>query len=110
MNRPFVQDLIRRHDGLKPKPYKDSVDKLTIGYGRNLDSNGISVEEAEFLLDNDINRVFNSLTSNIPSFGSLDNVRQAVLMDMGYNLGIHGLLGFAKMLAAVARLDFEAAA
>ena len=110
MNRTFVQDLIRRHDGLKLKPYKDSVGKLTIGYGRNLDDRGINLDEAEFLLDNDINAVFSGLTSKIPSFGSLDNVRQAVLMDMGYNLGLLGLLGFTKMLAAVEKRDFETAA
>ncbi len=42
-------DLIKRHEGLSLKPYMDSRGFLTIGYGRNLDANGISKSEAEYL-------------------------------------------------------------
>ena len=46
--------LIAKHEGLRLKPYKDSVGKLTIGYGRNLDDVGISQEEAEILFSADV--------------------------------------------------------
>jgi lysozyme len=52
-------DLLKKHEGLRLKPYRCSADKLTIGYGRNLDDVGISEEEAEMLLLNDL------LTANI---------------------------------------------
>ena len=49
--------MLKRHEGLRLKPYQDTIGKLTIGYGRNLDDRGISKEEAEYLLRNDISRV-----------------------------------------------------
>ena len=44
-------DLIKKHEGLRLFPYKCSVGKLTIGYGRNIEDTGISKEEAETLLN-----------------------------------------------------------
>src|SRR5258705_517810 len=103
--------MLRRHEGLRLQFYVDTVGKPTIGYGRNLDGGaGIDVFEAEFLMDNDINRVFASCTKNIPGFIALDNIRQAVLVDMGYNMGMPSLLLFKRMIAAIKRKDFEAAA
>lgn len=49
-----LKDMLIRHEGLKLKPYRDTVGKLTIGAGRNLNDLGISEREAMFLLDNDI--------------------------------------------------------
>ena len=45
-------EQLKRHEGLKLKPYKCTADKLTIGVGRNLEDVGISEEEAEMLLQN----------------------------------------------------------
>ena len=45
---------LRRHEGLRLDPYKCSEGYLTIGYGRNIETNGISEAEAEFMLMNDL--------------------------------------------------------
>jgi lysozyme len=49
-----VYDVLKRDEGLRLKPYQDTVGKWTIGYGRNLDDRGISKYEAEAMLRNDV--------------------------------------------------------
>ena len=100
-----VQALIRLHEGLRLKPYRDTVGKLTIGYGRNLDDRGITKDEAEQLLRNDITRVTSELATALPWFLDLDPIRRAVLIDMAFNLGAAGLLKFALTLRAVEHAD-----
>lgn len=110
MNRLKLKVLLLRHEGKRSKPYNDTAGKLTIGVGRNLTDEGLSDDEITLLLDNDINRVFQELPSIVPSFGSLDETRQHVLMDMCFNLGAPRLLKFVSMLAAIEKRDFGAAA
>lgn len=91
------------------KAYKCTADKTTIGVGRNLDDVGITEEEAEYLLQNDIDRVVLALRRELPWIDELDEVRQRVLYDMAFNLGISGLLQFKKTLKAVKDGDYERA-
>lgn len=90
-------------------PYKDTRGILTVGYGRNLESVGLSEKEASFLLDNDIRSVERSLL-NMPVFLQLDSMRKSILLDMAFNLGAKGLFGFKKMFEALAKKDYEQAA
>ena len=103
------QQLIIDED-LKLKPYRDSVGKLTIGVGRNLDDVGLTREEALQLLDNDIQRAYSELTNALPWTQKLDDARQNVLLNMTFNLGIGRLLGFKKTLEFVRLGEFEEAA
>lgn len=105
-----LQNLLARHEGLRLTPYQDTVGKWTIGYGRNLDDKGITESEAEFLMTNDIIEVSEELDRRIDFWNSLDLVRKAALTDMAFNLGIRGLLGFKKMLAAMRVADWQEAA
>lgn len=102
--------LIQRHEGLRLKPYRDTVGKLTIGYGRNLIDRGITQAEAECLLRNDLRDVTAGLDRVLPWWRGLDVVRRAVLVDMGFNLGVGGLAKFTNTLAAVQARDWEGAA
>src|SRR5438093_1522067 len=101
MNRTVLKTMLVKHEGLRLKPYADTAGKLTIGVGRNLTDAGITDCEARLLLDNDINEAVRLCTSRIGCFGSLDDTRQHVLLDMCFNLGVGGLMKFTKMLAAV---------
>ena len=103
-------DRIIKDEGLRLKPYRDSVGKLTIGIGRNLDDVGISEQEARFMLENDIGNVYVALDRQLSWWRKLDGVRQGVLVNMCFNLGINGLLGFKKTLAAIQFGDYESAA
>ena len=90
-------------------PYFDSVSKITIGVGRNLSDNGISEAEAMSLLANDIAIAVNSLQTTFPWTSGLDDVRKAALVNMTFNLGIGGLAGFRKFLAAMQAGDWTTA-
>lgn len=97
-------------EGFRSKPYRCSAGKLTIGYGRNLEDRGITKEEADYLLRNDIAAVTKELQDLIASWYQLTPPRQAVLINMGINMGVGGLLKFRKMLAALDRHDYKTAA
>lgn len=101
--------MIKKHEGFKSKPYKDTVGKLTIGYGRNLDDVGISEVEAGYLMVSDISRVMTELSNNLSFWKALDLTRQDVLIDMCYNIGFNKLLEFKKMIAALEAGDYTKA-
>lgn len=94
-------DQLIRHEGLRLKPYKDTMGKLTIGVGRNLDDVGISEQEAKMLLLNDIERAKSDCMKNLPFFSKLSETRQNVLINMCFNMGIGGLLKFKNTLKAI---------
>ena len=104
-----IEDQLIMHEGLRLKPYRCPAGYLTIGVGRNLETKGISENEALFLLRNDIAEVTAQL-ERFDWFRALGPVRRKVLIDMCFNLGMAGLLGFQKMIEALKRADYEAAA
>lgn len=101
-----LREQLQRDEGLMLFPYRDSRGLLTIGYGRCIEKVGISKEEAEFLLENDIATARRAVLAHIPMASALDEVRFGVLVQMAFNLGIMGLLQFHRMLAALAREDW----
>lgn len=109
----IVQRLVL-HEGCRLQPYRCSEGYLTIGVGRNLETNPLTAEEqkvcgdwehgitknaAFFLLRNDIKRVKQECIDNIPFWKQLDDERKYALLDMAFQLGIKGLLKFKKMLS-----------
>ena len=103
-------EQIKRHEGLVLHAYKDSLGYLTIGYGRLIDKSkggGISEAEAEYLLQNDVSIVLAALHRNIPFFDRLCIPRQAVLMNMAFQLGIAGLMKFKSTLSFIEAGDYE---
>lgn len=101
---------LRADEGVKDRPYRDSVGKLTIGVGRNLDDIGLSQDEISYLLENDIRRAELAAKDLFPTFDQLSDNRKAVLVSMAFNVGKQGLSGFAKLRAAIAAGDFTQAA
>lgn len=98
---------LRLHEGERLKPYRCTAGKLTIGVGRNLEDRGISTAESAVLLANDIDAHWRELVRALPWVENLDEVRQRVLLDMAFNLGIAGLLGFKNTLATIKAGDFQ---
>ena len=105
-----LEDQLIDHEGLELKPYQCTADKLTIGVGRNIEDRGITEDEARYLLKNDIKIVEDELLEKKPVVAGLDDVRQRVLVDMGFNLGIPTLLKFQNMWDAIEDEDYEEAA
>jgi lysozyme len=105
-NMTSLEDQLIDHEGLELSLYKCTGDKWTIGVGRNLDDRGITEDEARYLLKNDIAIVEEELLRNKPSVVDLDGVRQRILVDMGFNLGIPTLLKFQNMWTAIEDEDW----
>jgi lysozyme len=105
-----LREQLILHEGIRLEPYRDTAGKLTIGVGRNLTDRGISREEAEHLLDNDIREHSDQLFQALPWIASLDEIRQRVLLDMAFNMGVPGLLKFRNTLRAVKEGRYKDAA
>ena len=100
---------LRKHEGVEHKPYTDTVGKLTIGVGRNLDDRGLSDHEIDFLLQNDIQLVEEELDQWWSHWRSLNQTRQLVVADMMFNMGRPRLSQFKMFLAALQAGDYEMA-
>jgi lysozyme len=107
---PSILDQLRLHEGVRYKPYRDTVGKLTIGVGRNLEDVGLNLAEVEILLNNDITRADVQCFEAFPFYAQLSEVRQKVLLDMCFNLGIAGLKKFKRTLGYVAAGEYDKAA
>jgi lysozyme len=102
-------EMLKRHEGLRLKPYLCTSDQLSIGYGRNIESMGISQKEAEVMLVSDIERCYDELEV-FEWFVTLDTVRQEAMVDLLFNLGLPRLLGFKKMIRHLSNKEYSQAA
>lgn len=110
MNIDLMKFELRRDEGVRLKPYRDTVGKLTLGVGRNLDDVGITSEEADYLLENDIGRAAADLDRNLPWWRGLSEARQRAILNMAFNLGLPRLLGFGNMIHALHSGEYDRAA
>lgn len=108
MDRQQLIDDLITDEGVRLRPYVDTLGKVSIGVGRNLTDVGLTSAEVLYLLDNDIDRVLADLVT-FPWFAQLDSVRQGVLANLRFNLGPLGFRAFRQMLLAVANGDFQRA-
>ena len=126
----FIEKLIKS-EGLVLNVYKDTLGIDTIGIGRNLEDRGISQQElddldiptinhiyeygiteadAVYLATNDVQIVEEELVRAHPCVDRLDSVRQLIVMDMAFNMGVPRLCKFKKMWNAIHEEDFATAA
>jgi len=126
----FIKKLIQ-HEGLRLEVYQDTLGIDTIGIGRNLEDRGITEQElsdlsipniehvyengitevdAVYLATNDVEIVETELVRAHPCVDKLDSVRQLILMDMAFNMGVPRLCKFKNMWAAIHEEDFITAA
>ena len=114
--------LIAGAEGFRSRAYDDATGEpvvpgytmkghVTIGYGRALDVEGVTVAEAVMLRDNSVAAAIADARSILgpARWSTLDIYRQAALVDMAYELGRGGLGGFHALIAAIMRSDWPAA-
>lgn len=101
-------DLIRDED-VRTFPYKDTLNVLTIGVGRNLTDVGITHDEAIMMLDNDIRRVEDELDKELSWWRSQPQKVQRGLANMCFQLGLSGLKTFHMALGFLNKNDYAAA-
>lgn len=98
-------EQIKFDEGFRGKPYLDTVGKTTIGYGRNLDDNPLTKEEAGYLLKNDLKKVSYECCK-LPYFSELTIPRRAVIINMVFNLGMTRFKKFKKTNKALADKNY----
>ena len=103
-------ETLRRHEGVKNTLYKCTSDKWTIGVGRNLEDVGLSEEDIDMLLLNDIKRTKELMDDYIPWHNDLDEVRQEALINFVFNVGIGTTMKFKNAMAALEAHDYDTAA
>ena len=112
-DREALAQSLRVNEGFRAQVYKDSLGLWTIGYGRLVDpsrpGSGISKDEAEVLLQNDIAKKVAEVRAALPWVADLSDARQRVLYEMAFQLGTAGLLGFKNTLAAIKAGNWQAA-
>ncbi len=112
--------MITRDEGLNLCLYDDATGRAitrgstvlghpTIGYGTNLDE-PITEKIAAYLAEYRIKRIVDQLSTHTFFVGLISPIRQAVIIDMAYNLGVSGLLDFHKMIAAISKNYYTIAA
>ena len=151
---PSVMLLIRGDEGVRRTPYLDTADNPTIGIGRNLKGNGISIaeyekirgtddfrrvfayaevrnrrihvltledakrlfpdpltdEHIETLFQDDLAAIKKDAMSIFPEFSEISTSRQAVILDLLFNLGNSHFRQFEHFIASVKAHEWKRAA
>ncbi|MEM5424714.1 glycoside hydrolase family protein [Paraburkholderia ferrariae] len=109
---------LRRDEGVYNVIYYDSLGIPTTGVGHNLQASPLPVgwtypltdAQVTQLENYDINIALNELNLHLPWWSAMDEVRQRVIANMCFQLGINRLLGFHNTLASMQAGDYAAAA
>jgi lysozyme len=98
-----LSDQLRVHEGVRKHVYLCSAGYETIGVGRNIADSGLGLsdDEIDYLLKNDITRCRKELET-YSWFSDLDEVRQDALINMCFNLGLSRLANFKNALSSMA--------
>ena len=109
----MIDDTLRRmlvlDEANKSRLYPDSVGKLTIGIGHNIDDKGLSPEVIDLQYKIDVQEVKDELQP-LKWATDHDPIRQLVIIDMCFNLGLTKLLGFKNMIEALKEKSYTIAA
>ena len=115
--REQLHKQLIEEEGLILHNYKDQLGIETVGVGHNLEAKplkGITFpltkKQALIILDQDIDDVYHELIKKISFWDKLDAVRQVVLIDLAFNIGIYGLLKFKKTLYFLENENYKGAA
>jgi len=111
MNLIKLANQLKKHEGFRSTGYLCSSGRITLGYGRNIQDKGITKEEAEYLLHNDMDECIVDLSQRVflGQFEDFPDDIQHVLIDMRFQLGHTGFRNFKKMITAYKKLDLEEA-
>ena len=107
-------EAAKENEGFRQTAYRDSLGRLTVGYGLCIDPEvigaGITEEEAAAILTMRLRAVRDSVARAIPDLETMPDPVQRALVEMAYQMGVGGLTGFRKMLLALEARDYETAA
>ena len=105
-------EQLKRHEGVKTHVYLCPAGFETIGVGRNISESGLGLteDEIEYLLNNDIKRCSQELSDNFKWYLELNRARQYAMINLCFNLGLPTLLKFKNALKSMEAGLFDEAA
>jgi lysozyme len=104
-----LNKLIEQDEGFRQFAYRDTKGLLTIGFGFNLESDGLPRQIADLWLDFKLTAIESELNAQLPLYAHLNDTRRIVLLDIAFNVGVQGLMAFRHMLAALGDDNYELA-
>lgn len=104
-----VIEKLKEHEGWRATPYRDSVGRLTVGYGFNLDAIEMPKPVGELWLSILVHEHEQELRK-FHWYNNLDPNRQDVLLNLHYNLGHDRFMGFKRMIRALENEKYDEAA
>lgn len=100
-----AEGLIQFEEGRKSVGYLDTRGIPTIGIGHTGKEVYVGLVWTDQQIDGaflrDYDTALNGITAALPWVSGLDEVRKAVLVSMAFQMGVHGVLGFPRALAAM---------
>jgi lysozyme len=118
MDLVLMDAEIRRDEGVRYTLYYDTLGIPSTGVGHNLRASPLPAgwtypltdAQVDQLLNGDLQTTFSGLDANIPWWRGLDEVRQRVITNMAFNMGVSGLMTFHNMLGALQSGSYAVAA
>ena len=106
-----IYTQLMRDEGFRARPYRDSLGHWSVGFGWSLETGPpLSEETARIILNEHVGMIVADLHSRLPWTKQLSQPRFGILVNMAFNLGIHGLMSFRRMLAALQIEDYQTVA
>lgn len=99
-----LKEFTKEMEGLRLMPYRCPAGKLTIGYGHNLETNGISKEIAEKLLDDDLTEAALATSKLIPV---TDQIWFDIATDMVFNMGLTKFKTFMNLIKYIKEGSYD---
>lgn len=93
-----LKKQLARHEGERFEMYLDTKGIWTIGIGHNLEEGGISEAVSALMFKEDSENAIHEAKTAFPWFKDLNEPRQAVIVDMLFNMGLGRFLGFKKTI------------
>ena len=127
IDRHRVLDQLQKHEGYRKKPYRDSLNKLTVGFGHLIEHPcKISLDTLKFLCNGEVRKAWEhqllvdmetahagarlAAEANMVNFDVLSNVRREALIQMAFQLGEYGLRMFKNMWKSIRVESWKSAA
>ena len=104
-----IYDQLRRDESVRDTMYRDELGNATVGVGHNL-STPLSARAIQMILEDDVSAKKIEMDASLPWAASLDDARYGALLNLSFNMGVGGLLGFPRMLRAIQAQDWDVAA
>jgi len=118
MDRELFKKELIRDEGIRREPYYDTEGHLTVGIGFNLDAHKLpdgvtyplSDAEIDQLYQITADEVLGGISNYFPWWNDLDDVRQRVIANMVFNMGVNGVALFKNTIAYIKAGEYEKAA